>query len=366
MDTELSRVVDALPGLMWTALPDGQIDFVNRRWCEYTGLGIDAARGNGWQTPIHPEDLPELLERWRATLATGEPREMQARLRRFDGAYRWFLFRASPLTDASGQLARWCGMNTDIEDRMQAEEALRGSERRFRSIVDGLPALVSLVTPGGEIEHANSTYLDYFGLTLDEAKGRMAGHSCHPDDVSVVLAAWRKSFDAGLPCDLENRRRRADGAYRWFRSRGFPLRDAEGRIVVWYFLQTDIDDAKRAEALLAGEKRLLEMVARGLPMPGILDALCQLVESAASGSHCSVVLVDASGTRLDHGAAPSLPASFIASINGRSVDADSGPCAMSVHLNEQVIAADIGSETRWAASAWCPWVRTRRRCWRVR
>ena len=109
-----------------------------------------------------------------------------------------------------------------------------------------------------------------------------------------------------------------------------------------------------AEALLTGEKRLLEMVAGGHSMTGILEALCQLVESAASGCHCSVVLVDPSGTHLEHGAAPSLPASFIASIIGRPVSVESGPCAMAAYLNEQVISVDITSETRWAAYAWCP------------
>jgi signal transduction histidine kinase len=136
--------------------------------------------------------------------------------------------------------------------------------------------------------------------------------------------------------------------------RGFPLRDTEGRIVHWYLLQTDVDDRKRAEALLAGEKRFLEMVAGGHSMPGILEALCQLVESTASGCYCSVVLVDPSGARLEHRAAPSLPASFITSIIGRPVNVDSGPCAMASYLNEQVIAADLTSETRWAAYAWCP------------
>jgi PAS domain S-box-containing protein len=119
-------------------------------------------------------------------------------------------------------------------------------------------------------------------------------------------------------------------------------------------LHTDIDDRRRAEALLAGEKRLLEMVTDGHSMSGILEALCQFVESTASGCYCSVVLVDQSGTRLEHGAAPSLPASFITSIIGRPVNVDSGPCAMAAYLNEQVIAADLTSETRWAAYAWCP------------
>ena len=119
-------------------------------------------------------------------------------------------------------------------------------------------------------------------------------------------------------------------------------------------METDIDDRKRAEALLAGEKRLLEMVARGHSMSVILEALCRLVENTASGCYCSVVLVDPSGTHLEHGAAPSLPASFITSIIGRPVNVDSGPCAMAAYLNEQVIAADLTSETRWAAYEWCP------------
>ena len=120
MDNEFSRVVDALPGLVWTALPDGYTDRRNRHWCEYTNLNLDKSCGRRWQTAIHPEDLPELLGRWRSILGSGEPGEMQARLRRFDGEYHWLLFRAYPLPDASGQVEKWCGMNTDIEDQWQA------------------------------------------------------------------------------------------------------------------------------------------------------------------------------------------------------------------------------------------------------
>jgi PAS domain S-box-containing protein len=88
VENELIRVVDALPGLVWTALSDGNIDFVNQRWCKYTGLDVHEAYGNEWQTAIHPEDLPELLERWRSVLASSKPHDMDARLHRFDGAYR--------------------------------------------------------------------------------------------------------------------------------------------------------------------------------------------------------------------------------------------------------------------------------------
>src|SRR6266446_3730755 len=228
MENELSRVVNALPGFVWSAAADGSVDFLNQRWCDYTGVSLEGARGSGWQTAIHPDDAAQLLDYWRSLLESGQPGDFEARLRRFDGTFRWFLIRAVPLRDATGNLVKWYGQNTDIEDR------------------------------------------------------------------------------------------------------------------------------KRAEALLAGEKRLLEMVAGGHSMSGILEALCQLVESTASGCYCSVVLVDPSGTRLEHGAAPSLPASFITSIIGRPVNVDSGPCAMASYLNEQVIAADLTSETRWAAYEWCP------------
>jgi PAS domain S-box-containing protein len=130
-------------------------------------------------------------------------------------------------------------------------------------------------------------------------------------------------------------------------------------------LATDVDDQKRAEALLAGEKRVLEMAAGSHSMSEILEALCQLVENTTSGCYCSVALVDASGTRLEHGAAPSLPASFISSIVGRPVNVDSDPSSMAVHLNEQVLAPDLRSETRWASHTWYPMALTHglQACW---
>jgi PAS domain S-box-containing protein len=360
MESELRRVVDALPGLVWTALPNGHIDFLNQRWCEYTGLDVAEACGQGWQSAIHPEDLLEFVQRWRSTLVSCESGEIEARLQGFDGEYRWFLFRICPIADASGRVVKWCGINIDIEDRRRSEEAMTtrwwlrapARERHFCSIGDGIEAHVALVTPTGEIEIVNRRALEYFGATLEEQERRSIADTVHPNDLPNFIAAWRGAVETGRPYDVEGRHRRADGVYRWFHMRGSPLRDTEGRIVFWYLLHTDVDDRKQAEALLAGEKRLLEMVASGHSMSGILEALCQLVESTACGCHCSVVLVDPSGTRLEHGAGPSLPGTFIAFINGRPVNSDSGPCGMAACLNEQVIAADIPSETRWAE--WCP------------
>jgi PAS domain S-box-containing protein len=371
MDIELSRVVDALPGLVWTALPDGNVDFLNQRWCEYTGLSAADARGQGWLAAVHAEDLPELLERWRSVLTSGEPGEMEARLRRSDGEYRWFLLRACPLADASGQLAKWCGMNTDIEERRQAEAALRAPwwirsptrEDHFRSVADNIAGLATLVTPAGQIELVNCQTLEYFGVTLEERRRWGIAGSVHPEDVKNVLAAWRDAVASGHPYEVEERLRRADGVYRWFHTRGFPLRDTERNIVLWYLVQSDVDDLKRGETLLAGEKQLLEMVAGCNPMTEILEAICQLIESTASGCYCSVLLVDSTGTRVARGAAPSLPASYLSSCIGAPIKINTGPCAMAAYLNEQVIASDLTTETRWAE--WRPMALAHglRSCW---
>ena len=352
MVNDLSLVVDSLPGLVWTALPDGRVDFLNQRWCEYTGLSVAEARGEGWQIAIHPDDLPELLNRWRSILTSNALGEMEARLRRSDGEYRWFLFRTRPLTDASGQVTKWCGLNIDIEETRQVEEALHARESHFRLIFDGLPALIILINPDGDLLRANRHCLEFFRATLEELQDRGQVHSYHPDDRPRVLAAWKKSLETGQPYVSEGRRRRADGVYRWFHTRGFPLRDAEGHIVLWYSLATDIDDQRRAEALLAGEKRVLEMVAGSHSMSEILKALCKFVESTTSGCYCSVVSMDPSGTRFEYGAAPSLPENFIISIVGRPIDVDSDPCSVAAHRNEQVFAADLMSERRWALQPW--------------
>src|SRR5918997_1039939 len=121
MENELSRIMDALPGFVWSALPDGNVDFLNQRWREYTGLSLEEACGWGWQVAVHPEDLPELLERCQSILASEQPGEAEARLRRHDGEYRWFLFRAHPLRDELGNIVKWYGTNTDIDGWKRAE-----------------------------------------------------------------------------------------------------------------------------------------------------------------------------------------------------------------------------------------------------
>ncbi len=137
MNVDLAGIVDVLPDLVWTALPDGRAEFINRRWSEYTGMRLQEALGAGWLSAVHPDDLAHILERWGAFVASGEAGEAEARLRRFDGEYRWFLFRADPIRDERGIIVRWCGTNTDIEDRKQAETQLAAENRLLEMIASG-------------------------------------------------------------------------------------------------------------------------------------------------------------------------------------------------------------------------------------
>ncbi len=246
------------------------------------------------------------------------------------------------------------GMQTiDTEDRGRIDETQLVRDDDYRLLADCIPALIAFMSPNGDLESVNRHVLEYFGATLEQLKSWSIADAVHRDDLPIVIAAWTLAVGRGEPYDIEHRMRRADGMYRWFHVRGQPISDNAGRITRWCVLQTDIDDRRRAEALLAAEKRFLEMVASGRSLSTILEALCLLVESTASGCYCSVVLVDSSGERLDRGAAPSLPASFITSIIGRPVNVESGPCAMASYLNERVVAPDLTSESRWAEHAWC-------------
>lgn len=371
MENELGRTINALPGLVWTARPDGAIDFVNRRWCDYTGLGASESIGKGWQAAVHPNDLGELLAQWQSILLSGKAGDMEARLRRHDGEHHWFVFRVSPMTDPSGQIVKWCGINFDVEGRWRAEEARRARwwlpsptrESHFRSIADSIPALVSLKLPNGKDELVNSRTLEYFGKSLDELNAASLHDTVHPDDHARLLAVSKgPGLQAVDPYDLEVRAadsfdievrlRRADGIYRWHHVRAFPLRDPEGPIVFWYLLQTDIDDLKRAEAQLAGEKRLLEMVAAGDSLSDILDALCRFVEDTAGDCACSVLLVDPDGPTFRHGAGSSLPKDYNTVFDGKSIDPTFGPCSLAATVKTPVIASDVLTDARWSASPW--------------
>jgi formate hydrogenlyase transcriptional activator len=267
-EAKLRQVIDAIPTLAWCNLPDGPNEFLNKCWHDYTGLPPEGSHGWGWQAAFHPEDLPPLMEKWRELLISGEPGEIEARLRRFDGAYRWFLICVQPLHDEAGRIVRWYGTSTDIEDRKQAEDSLRHEnvalkraeekireqEAEWRQMLEFTPQLVRVFGPDHERIYANRIGLDYLGLSLEEWRQiRDMCRRVHLDDGDRMRAFFDRARSIGSAFELEMRLRKADGSYRWFLVRYNPVCDNKGQVMRWYVAGTDIEDRKQAEDRLQRE-----------------------------------------------------------------------------------------------------------------
>ena len=131
-ENQFRQMIDDIPALAWSCLPNGSGEFLNKQWLDYTGLSVEPASALRWKVIVHPDDLENLMNTWCRHLASEEPAEVEARLRRFDGEYRWFLVRAVPIRDKQNNVIKWCGLNTDIEDRKQMETRLRRDKTTAR------------------------------------------------------------------------------------------------------------------------------------------------------------------------------------------------------------------------------------------
>jgi PAS domain S-box-containing protein len=258
-------VLNAIPTLAWAARSDGSALFFNQRWLDYTGLTTERARNWGWVVALHPDESDRLVDYWRSVVRSGEPIEIEGRLRRFDGVYRWFLFRATPSLDDDGRVVEWFGTSTDIEDRKRAEDALRVSERNLRLVINGIPGLVFTATAEGEIEFVNQQILDYTGRTLEELRHWQVTDLVHPDDLPEVIEELQRSIETEQSRGVEHRVKGADGTYRWFEVRRLPERNKEGRFARWYLLLADIHDRKLAEEALHASERGLRLIFETIP-----------------------------------------------------------------------------------------------------
>jgi PAS domain S-box-containing protein len=281
---KLRRVIDTIPTLSWCNMADGPNEFLSRSWHEYTGLSPEEAHGWGWSAAFHPDDLPPLMTRWQEMLVSGESGEIEARIRRHDGVYRWFLIRAAPFRDESGAIIRWYGTSTDIEDRKRAEDAVLANERNLRLIIDTMPILAWAARPDGTADFFNRRWLDYTGLTELEVRGWGWATAFHPDDLGSVNDYWRSHILSGQPGEIEARLRRYDGSYRWFLLRANPLRDESDKIIQWYGTNTDIDGRKRAEEALRQAQSDLARVNRVTTMGELAASLAHELSQPISGA----------------------------------------------------------------------------------
>jgi signal transduction histidine kinase/PAS domain-containing protein len=345
-EVDLGRVVNALPALVWTTQIDGRGDFVNRYWCEYTGLGPEAGLDQGWQRPIHHDDLPSFLGSWSVIRQSGVTKEIDARLRRFDGEYRWFVFRLSFMEgDVSGR-GRWCWLGLHADE----SASLDGRLRRFFDI---LPWQAGFLNAAGVSEFSNQQALDDFSMTQVELAQWRASGIIHADDHEKNYNALTALLTTGETMDLQIRLLYPGGAYRWTRARCVPVRDAQGNIVRYVTFQVDVDDLKRAEDLLAAEVKLLERVARGEALGQVLDAVSRLVEELCNGCFCNILLVASDNEHFEIGAGPGLPDTFNDLLDRRRTDrGGKDPYSLAFINKAPIITADLANDSRWEGSDW--------------
>ena len=281
-ERELCDVVDIIPAIVWSALPDGSNVYVNSRFVEYSGMSAEQLAGSGWHAATHPDDLQRHERKWLACVRTCEVFEDEVRFRRADGQHRWHLQRGVPLRDENGNILKWYGVLTDIEDRKRAEEKIQEQEIELRQILDLAPQLTAVYGPKGERLYANRSALEYLGVSLDEWRERPVGTAVRDLE---KLKPFEDRGSSGH--ELELQMRKGDGSFRWFLIRFNALRDETGQLVRWYVAATDIDERKRAEEKLQQENFALreeidkasmfeEIVGTSRPLKVILSRIAKV------------------------------------------------------------------------------------------
>ena len=255
----LRQIVDGISAPLAVMTPDGALEIVNRPILEYFGKTAEELKQWTSTDAVHPDDLPRVLSAWRHSIESGEAFTDEHRQRRSDGVYRWFQVQGLPVRDAEGRIVRWCVLQTDIDERKRAEEALRESERELRQLVDSVPGMIAVGDAMGKLQYANKRLLDFLGMTTDELAASFV-EPIHPDERETMHNEWLRSSAVGQAVEVVQRLRRFDGVYRWVHVRVDPLRDERGRIVRWYGLHTDIDDQRRAEERVRQSERELRQI----------------------------------------------------------------------------------------------------------
>ena len=275
-ESEVRQIVDLAPQLVSVFGPDRERLYANRMMLDYLGIGLDEWLQRSPGTHTHPDDLERVKTCWLRASGRGSAYDVEMRVRKHDGSYRWHLARYNPVHDDKGQIMRWYVAGTDIEDRKRAEEKLqqenvalkraeekiREQEAELRQVLDLTPQHVHVLTADARLVYTNEFALKYRGSVLHDWQLRplidwrvdeLPIMLFHPDDRERVMCELKSTLSSGSPHETEARLQRNDGKYLWFLFRYNPLRDEQGRVVRWYVAGTDIEDRKRAEEKLQHE-----------------------------------------------------------------------------------------------------------------
>jgi len=222
-EERLRFLADAIPHKVWTAMPNGTINYFNKVWISDTGFTETHLNDKGIFVTMHPEDKPLIEKMWNDTRVTGYAFEMECRMINKDGQYHWHLLRAIPQKDDNGNIILWIGTITNIHHQKTIEDSLRTSEDYFRQVSDQVPFMIWKVDEKGMANYVNKTWIDFTGLSFEESLGRNWMQALHPEDKEQEVANFVVSFEKQTDYSSKFRLRRNDGEYRWVMNQSHPL-----------------------------------------------------------------------------------------------------------------------------------------------
>jgi PAS domain S-box-containing protein len=253
---------NAAPVLIWMSGPDKRCTWFNQRWLDFVGRAIEQELGDGWCDNLHPADFDRVLDTYHAAFDARRTYEMEYRLQRDDGVWRWVLERGTPNIGPGGEFEGYIGTCIDITEHRETVEALRESRSRFKTLTESLPQMIWTCTRDGYTDYLSRQWLDYTGRSEAQQLGKGWLEQVHPDDRVKVEMQWSMVVGTGDIFDISFRIRRVDGVYRWFKTRAVPLRDPAGRILKWFGSNTDIEDFVNASNKLAVQLERMQLLDR--------------------------------------------------------------------------------------------------------
>ncbi|MGI0483953.1 PAS domain S-box protein [Pantanalinema rosaneae CENA516] len=251
-------LMQACAQIIWNTNPVGELVTEQPTWSEFTGQTFEQYRGWGWLSVIHPEDSAHVASVWSSAVATRSRYEVEFRLRRHDGEYRYMSCRAVPIVQPDGTIREWIGANTDITERRQTELALQQKEERYRTLITAIPQIVWTTDAEGRVSDMVD-WRAFTGQTEAEVKGFNWLNAIHPDDRDHTADIWFKAIQTKTLYDTEYRLRAADGSYRYFVVRGLPILGEDGNIIEWVGTCTDIHNQKQTEQTLRQTLEILDL-----------------------------------------------------------------------------------------------------------
>ncbi|TDU69312.1 PAS domain S-box-containing protein [Prosthecobacter fusiformis] len=259
-------LAEAMPHLVWTCGPDGAWDFVSPQWCEYTGLQEADQRGFGWSNAIHPEDLPVFESAWNAAAHNHSALDLEVRIRRADGLYRWFKTRAVPVKDSAGNILKWYGSNTDIEDIKLTDSILREREAHLSAIFTQAGSGIAQTDLAGRIVMVNDAYCEIVGRSRAELLEMNIHVITHPDDQAQNIAVFDAMMNGGSSFIIEKRDVRPNGEIVWVRNSVVGIRNDAGEVIAGLIITQDITDSREAEDALRASEEQLRLVTDHAPV----------------------------------------------------------------------------------------------------